>query len=1274
MKPNTAVSNVSGLGLSWTEVRSQCAGRDATGISVWMAQGDPTSGAVTATLADAPPNATIIVARYSGAHPGNPIGNILSGNTNGENGACSGGADNPAYTFPFNTSTPNGLVFGAAGMRNRTHTPGGYFSERQEFHQGSGGDEASVAVMDSTVENPTTVTLSGDFSSSVDWAVVGVEIIPGAAPDAPDIAVTPGSHDYGDVVINSSASQTFEVRNEGTVDLTVNNVSLEGDNAAEFNIDNGGGSFTLGPNENRQVTVSFNPLTTGAKSSILRFDSNDPNENPFDVPLSGNAVPAPVPNITVSPGSYDYGNVFTGNSASQIFSIQNTGSATLEVSASSLSGTDASEFGISGSSGPFSIAPGGSQAVEITFNPTTAGVKNATWRILSNDPESGTFDVPLSGTGLVPTPDIAIDPASHDFGTVVLLSSISQEFTLSNEGAANLQVSTITLEGGDAAEFNIDNGGTGGFTLLPGETHLITVSFLPVTAGSKSTILRISSDDPDENPLDVPLSGTAVETLPPSTTVNFEESQGGGSTGSTTVSTAGSLSGMSGDLYLAAISMKPNTAVSNVSGLGLSWTEVRSQCAGRDATGISVWMAQGDPTGGTVTATLADAPQNATIIVSRYSGAHPSDPIGNILSGNTNGENGACSGGADNPAYAFPFNTGTPNGLVFGAAGMRNRTHTPGGYFSERQEFHQGSGGNEASVAVMDSTVENPTTVTLSGDFSSSVDWAVVGVEIIPGAAPDAPDIAVTPGSHDYGDVVINGSTSQSFEVRNSGTQDLQITAITLTGGNAGEFSITNGGNPVTLAPNETHNVAVNFNPASTGSKNTTLRFESNDPNENPLDVSLNGSGIPTPAPDIAVDPASHDYGSILVNTSTSHSFTIDNEGTANLDVSATGLSGTNAGAFSISNGGAFSLAPGGTRIIDISFSPDTPGDYSAILQIFSNDPDENPLEVPLSGSGVELPPPSATVNFEESQSGGATNSMTVYTSATLGGAPGDLYLAAVSTKPYLDVTSVEGLGLTWNLVETQCSGRSQTGVTVWMAQGVPTGGTVMATFSGTANNAALVVARYSGASTTNPVSTISGNTNGESGACSGGSDNSAYSFPLNTGVNNTLVFGAAAMRNKEHLPGSYFTEREEFHHGKGGNEAGVAVFDSTAANSSTVNLQGAFSGKTDWAVIGVQIQPQIITLAKMNGDSLGSINLMNPAIPTEFNLAQNYPNPFNPSTTIRFALPRAAIVTLTIYDINGREVRRLIGNSLGGAKRGRDSGSFRHLFLFDFCPFVGRQ
>ncbi len=47
--------------------------------------------------------------------------------------------------------------------------------------------------------------------------------------------------------------------------------------------------------------------------------------------------------------------------------------------------------------------------------------------------------------------------------------------------------------------------------------------------------------------------------------------------------------------------------------------------------------------------------------------------------------------------------------------------------------------------------------------------------------------------------------------------------------------------------------------------------------------------------------------------------------------------------------------------------------------------------------------------------------------------------------------------------------------------------------------------------------------------------------------------------------------------------------------------------------------------------------------LPKTFELSQNYPNPFNPSTTIRYAIPKASRVTLKIYDMLGQEIVTLV-------------------------------
>lgn len=70
----------------------------------------------------------------------------------------------------------------------------------------------------------------------------------------------------------------------------------------------------------------------------------------------------------------------------------------------------------------------------------------------------------------------------------------------------------------------------------------------------------------------------------------------------------------------------------------------------------------------------------------------------------------------------------------------------------------------------------------------------------------------------------------------------------------------------------------------------------------------------------------------------------------------------------------------------------------------------------------------------------------------------------------------------------------------------------------------------------------------------------------------------------------------------------------------------------------------------------LDEIKIFNPDItsveenyelPSKYYLAQNYPNPFNPETTIKYSLPIGGFVNISVYDLLGREVAKLINEEM---------------------------
>ena len=97
-------------------------------------------------------------------------------------------------------------------------------------------------------------------------------------------------------------------------------------------------------------------------------------------------------------------------------------------------------------------------------------------------------------------------------------------------------------------------------------------------------------------------------------------------------------------------------------------------------------------------------------------------------------------------------------------------------------------------------------------------------------------------------------------------------------------------------------------------------------------------------------------------------------------------------------------------------------------------------------------------------------------------------------------------------------------------------------------------------------------------------------------------------------------------------------IYDTIYANGNAVDLDSNSSDGDKWAYADNFVVHVTTTSILTNNGIAG-----------DFKLNQNYPNPFNPTTNISFTVGKASNISLTVYDLNGKEVATLVKNEYYG-------------------------
>jgi hypothetical protein len=370
------------------------------------------------------------------------------------------------------------------------------------------GQTASVsAVFKPTVDSQETGTISIASNAPNSPTLVALS---GTGTTAAALTVSPASIAFGTVKVGSTATQTVKVTNTGNESATISKMAFSGTGVSVSGLTT---PMTLATGQATSFTVTYKPSSPGTLGGTVSITSNatDPS---VVIDLSATATSAAVADLTVSPISITFGSVAVGSTETQTVKLTNTGTESASISKMAFSGTGVS---VSGLTAPMTLNAGQTTNFTVTYKPVSAGTLGGTLSITSNATDPS---VVIDISAIATSSTMGAAPSTASFGNVVVGSTTTQTFRLTNIGTSQISISSIV----SSVASVVVSGITTPVSLAPGASATMTAAYKPTTAGSVAGKITVTSNAVG-SPTILDLSGNAaaatVQLTPSATSLSF---------------------------------------------------------------------------------------------------------------------------------------------------------------------------------------------------------------------------------------------------------------------------------------------------------------------------------------------------------------------------------------------------------------------------------------------------------------------------------------------------------------------------------------------------------------------------------------------------------------------------------------------------------------------------------------------------------------------------------------------------------------------------------
>jgi hypothetical protein len=648
-----------------------------------------------------------------------------------------------------------------------------------------------------------------------------------------------------------------------------------------------------------------------------------------------------------------FGMILVGNSATQSVRVHNNGGGSLTVDQVTFEG-DGSEYFSADLGEGFSCGWRETKELPFTFAPGADGNFEVIATIHSNDEANPEVTVTLTGAGHVPIPPtLELSTSDYTFPDTRLGRSRSLTLVISNTGEMTLTIMDAALTGDPAFSTNF----SGEFDINGGSTGRLLVTFTPEEATGYSAVLTITSNDPDNETVEVQLHGAGVEAGNPELALNESQHFFPGVIVGTEATWRMVVMNIGGsDLWVHGISSDNDAFTTDFS---LDSLRLRPD----DFYYVTVSFIPGEVAyyDGVITV-VSDDPANPEVtcmvggVGSLDDGLHfryyPTQPNHSLfveavslddnalVEGDEIGvftETGMCGGG------------GVVNGN--GQAGVRAYAD------DEESEIVDGfAEGESFTFVVWDASANSEAYAT--ADFAEGPETftsnGLSRLTLTAGSPAPAPRVRLTAIEHYFGQVDYDDhmTKSWSFGVENIGVGDLIVDAIE---SDLAEFQVAIDGNfPVTLGQNGRLPVTVTFAPTAEQAYVGRLTILSNDPVDSVRYVDVYGTGVvEVIEPDIRLDAANYFFGGVhkLAQGDDPYEYILEvgNVGGGQLFIEDVSRNGSDAFTTSYPNQRVF-VDAGEVYNLSIWFKPLIAGQFDAAFTITSNDPVEEQVDFAVRG------------------------------------------------------------------------------------------------------------------------------------------------------------------------------------------------------------------------------------------------------------------------------------------------------------------------------------